>query len=121
MCREWGFEKLLFRDMKRGIRRDCKYAVQARNVFATGVHMSENLIGKTQHKTDSLIRFYHYHNTITSTGEPCRKFVKQSMRKNVTWVGGTPYVYDGTMKLVAPSIRKFERDMLGSELASMAQ
>jgi len=26
--RKWGFEKLLFRDVRRGIRRDHKYAVQ---------------------------------------------------------------------------------------------
>jgi hypothetical protein len=26
--RKWGFEKLLFRDVRRGIRRDRKYAVQ---------------------------------------------------------------------------------------------
>jgi len=119
--REWGFEKLLFRDVKKGIRRDRKYAVQARNVYAAGVHMSENLMGKTQHKTEGLIRFYHYHETITSRREPCREFVKPSMRNNVTWVGGTPYVYDGTMKSVAPSIKKFERDTMGSEVASIPQ
>eukprot|EP00253_Pinus_taeda_P016083 PITA_16083 len=119
--REWGFEKLLFRDVKRGIRRDCKYAVQARNVYATGVHMSENVMGKTQHKMEGLMRFYHYHNTITSRGEPCREFVGQSMRKNVTWVGGIPYVYDDTMKVVAPSIKEFERGTMGSELASILQ
>lgn len=119
--REWGFEKLLFRDVKRGIRRDRKYAVQARNVYATGVHMSENVMGKTQHKTEGLMRFYHYHDTITSRGEPCREFVKSSMRKNVSWVGGIPYVYDGTMKAVAQSIKKFERDMMGSQLASIQQ
>jgi hypothetical protein len=118
--REWGFEKLLFRDMKRGQRRDRKYAVQARNVYATGVHLSENVMGKTQHKTEGKIRYYHYHNTITS-GEPCREFVKPSMRNNVTWVGGTPYVYDGTMKALAPYIKKFERDMMGSELESIPQ
>eukprot|EP00253_Pinus_taeda_P028181 PITA_28181 len=119
--REWGFEHLIFRDVKRGIRRDRKYAVQARNVYATGVHMSENVMGKTQHKTEGKIRYYHYHNTITSKGEPCREFVKPSMRMNVTWVGGTPYVYDGTMKALARSIKKFERDMIGSELPSIAE
>jgi hypothetical protein len=115
MCREWGFEKLLFRDVKRGIRRDRKYAVQARNVYATGVHMSENMMGKTQHKTEGKIRYYHYHDTISRRGEPCRKFVKPSTKNNVTWLGGTPYVYDGTMNSLAPSIKQFEKDMIGSQ------
>ena len=55
-CRQWGFEKLLFRDSITGIRRDRKYAIQAKNAYATGVHMSENVIGKTLHKTETKIR-----------------------------------------------------------------
>ncbi len=43
----YEIEKIIFRDVKRGIRRDIKYATQARNVCASGVHLSENLIGKT--------------------------------------------------------------------------
>jgi hypothetical protein len=114
--REWGIEKLVFRGVKRG--RDRKYAVQARNVYATGVHLSQNLFGKTQRKTEGKIRYYHYHNTISNRGEPCTEWVKPSMKNNVTVVGGTPYVYDGSIKAVAPLIKQFERHMIGSQLAS---
>jgi hypothetical protein len=115
---EWGIEKLVFRDVKRGIKRDRKYAVQARKVSATGVHMSKNLRGRTQHRTEGKIIFYHYHNTISNRGETCTEWLKPSMRNNVTWVGGTPYVYDGFMKAVAPLIKQFERHMIGSQLES---
>jgi len=116
--REWGIEKLVFRDVKRGIRRDRKYAVQARNVYATGVHLSQNLFGKTQGKTEGKIRYYHYHNTISNRGVLCKEWVEQSMKNNITLLGGTPYVYDGSMKAVAPLIKQFERLMIGSQLAS---
>lgn len=115
---EWGIEKLVFRDVKKGIRRDRKYAVQARNVYATGVHLSQNLMGKSQHRLNGKIRFYHYHNTISNRGELCTEWVNPSMRNNVTILGGTPYVYDGSMKAVAPSIKQFERLLIGSQLES---
>ena len=63
-CRKWGFEKLVYKDSKKGIRRDRKYAVQPRSLYATGVHMSQNLAGKTTHKTEGKIMYYHYHGTI---------------------------------------------------------
>ncbi|GFP83620.1 phosphoglucan water dikinase chloroplastic [Phtheirospermum japonicum] len=34
--RKWGFEKLVYKDVKRGVRRDRKHAVQPRNMYATG-------------------------------------------------------------------------------------
>ena len=40
---EWGFEKLVYRDSITGIRRDRKYAIQAQNTYATGIHMSQNV------------------------------------------------------------------------------
>ncbi|KAF0929576.1 hypothetical protein E2562_022398, partial [Oryza meyeriana var. granulata] len=49
--REWGFEKLVFRNSITGVRRDRKYAIQARNAYSTGVHMSQNVYGRTTHKT----------------------------------------------------------------------
>ncbi|GLJ39209.1 hypothetical protein SUGI_0799880 [Cryptomeria japonica] len=118
--REWVFEKLVFRDVAKGIRRDRKYAVQARNVEATGVHMSENFHGKKKHTMD-MIRYYHYHNTLSNRKELCRIFVKPSMKGNVTWIEGTPYVYDGRLKALAPSIKQFEIEQIGSKLASTAQ
>eukprot|EP00253_Pinus_taeda_P010350 PITA_10350 len=116
--REWEIEKLVFRYVKGRAKRDRKYAVQARKVSATGVHMSKNLKGRTQHRTEDKMMFYHYHNTINNRGEPCTEWVKPSMKNNVTWVGRTPYGYDGSMKAVAPLIKEFERNMIGSQLAS---
>ncbi|KAL5845550.1 hypothetical protein ACOSQ3_011603 [Xanthoceras sorbifolium] len=111
--RQWGFEKLLFRESRTGIRRDRKYAIQAKNAFATGVHMSENVIGKTLHKTETKIRYYHYHNSITVHEELCREFLPQSAKKNVTWYNKLPYVYDDNMKKLVKTIKEFERKTIG--------
>ncbi|XP_019058227.1 PREDICTED: galactan beta-1,4-galactosyltransferase GALS3-like [Tarenaya hassleriana] len=63
--RKWGIEKLAYRDVKKVHRRDRKYAVQPRSVYATGVHMSQNLEGKTTHKVEGKIRYFHYHGSIS--------------------------------------------------------
>ncbi|PON73256.1 Glycosyltransferase [Trema orientale] len=110
--RQWGMEKLLFRDSRTGIRRDRKYAIQAKNAYATGVHMSENVIGKTLHKTETKIRYYHYHNSISVIGEPCREFLPLSAKNNVTWYNKLPYVYDDNMKKLADTIKQFERNTI---------
>ncbi|XP_042017700.1 galactan beta-1,4-galactosyltransferase GALS1-like [Salvia splendens] len=86
--REWGFEK---RDSRTRIRRDRKYEIQAKKTFATGVHMSENVAGGTLHKTESRIRYYHYHNTITVHEELCRNLLPPSA---ATWLDKIPYVYE---------------------------
>ncbi|KAL9224664.1 hypothetical protein vseg_000680 [Gypsophila vaccaria] len=112
--RQWGFEKLVFRDSRTKIRRDRKYAIQARQARATGVHMSENVIGKTLHKTESKIRYYHYHNTIQVQEEPCRVFLPPSAEKGVTMFDKLPYVYDDNMKKRADMIKQFERETLGT-------
>lgn len=112
--RLWGFEKLLFRDSRTRIRRDRKYAIQARNAFATGVHMSENVVGKALHKTETKIRYYHYHNSIQVLGEPCREFVPPSAKNTVTMSDKLPYVYDENMKKLADTIKQFERQTLGT-------
>jgi hypothetical protein len=80
LCSQWGFEKLVFRNSISCVRRDRKYAIQAKNAYATGVHMSENVIGNTTHKTEHLIRHYHYHNTINVQGEVCREFASTTQR-----------------------------------------
>ncbi|XP_047328031.1 galactan beta-1,4-galactosyltransferase GALS1-like [Impatiens glandulifera] len=108
--RDWGFEKLMFRDQRTKIRRDRKYAIQAKNAFATGVHMSENVVGGTLHQTESKIRYYHYHNSITMHEELCRKWVPLADKKNVTWFDNIPYVYDDNLKKLGPIIREFERN-----------
>lgn len=114
--REWGFEKLLFRDSRTRIRRDRKYAIQARNAFATGVHMSENVIGGALHHTEAKIRYYHYHNTITVHEELCRKMLPKSANKATTWLDKIPYAYDDNMNKLTPKIKEFERKTIGDGL-----
>uniref|UniRef100_J3MFZ5 Glycosyltransferase family 92 protein n=1 Tax=Oryza brachyantha TaxID=4533 RepID=J3MFZ5_ORYBR len=110
---QWGFEKLAFRNSITGVRRDRKYAIQAKNAYATGVHMSENVIGNTTHKTEHLIRYYHYHNTINVLGEVCREFVPIPPKGGLTWSEKTPWYYDDSMKRLADTVREFERKTIG--------
>ncbi|KAL5557639.1 hypothetical protein UlMin_033850 [Ulmus minor] len=111
--REWGMEKLVFRESRTGIRRDRKYAIQASKAYATGVHMSENVIGKTLHDTETKIRYYHYHNSITLQGEPCREMLSSSAKNQVNWYNNLPYVYDDNMKNLVQTIKQFERQTIG--------
>ncbi|GLT98894.1 hypothetical protein SLE2022_163690 [Rubroshorea leprosula] len=115
--RKWGFEKLVYRDVKRGIRRDRKYAIQPRNVFATGVHMSQNLAGKTTHKTEGVIKYFHYHGTIAQRREPCRYLINST---EFTYEK-TPYVLDTTLREVAGYVKKFELKMIGPRLQNTLQ
>ncbi|KAK6129421.1 hypothetical protein DH2020_036839 [Rehmannia glutinosa] len=115
--RKWGFEKLVYKDVKRGIRRDRKYAVQPKNVFATGVHMSQNTVGKTTYKTEGRIKYFHYHGTIAERREPCRQFFNST---EIT-VDGTPYVMDTTMREIAGVVKRFELKMIGSGLQRTRQ
>lgn len=117
--RQWGFEKLLFKDSRTRIRRDRKYAIQARNAYATGVHMSENVAGGTLHKTEARIRYYHYHNSITVHEELCRNLLPMSAANATTWLDKIPYVYDNTMKKLAPTIKQFERNTIGAAAAAL--
>uniref|UniRef100_A0A2P2IX47 Glycosyltransferase family 92 protein n=2 Tax=Rhizophora mucronata TaxID=61149 RepID=A0A2P2IX47_RHIMU len=115
--RKWGIEKLVYRDTKKGIRRDRKYAIQPRGVFATGVHMSQNLVGKTTHKTEGKIKYFHYHGTIAQRREPCRNLL------NVSRIDfeKTPYVLDTTMRDIAWAVKKFEFKMIGDRLQHTKQ
>ncbi|KAF9683295.1 hypothetical protein SADUNF_Sadunf05G0198000 [Salix dunnii] len=90
------------------------YPRQAKNAYATGVHMSENVIGKTLHQTETRIRYYHYHNSIQVLGELCRELLPLSAKNNVTWYNKLPYVYDDNMKKLASSIKEFERNTIGN-------
>lgn len=110
---EWGFEKLVYRDSVTGIRRDRKYAIRSQNAYATGVHMSENVIGNTTHKTEHLIRYYHYHNSINILGDLCQEYRPIPPNGNTTWFEEIPYVYDDNMKKLAPTIKQFEEEMIG--------
>ncbi|OMO68910.1 hypothetical protein CCACVL1_19775 [Corchorus capsularis] len=115
--RKWGFEKLVYRDVKRGIRRDRKYAIQPRNVFATGVHMSQNLAGKTTHKTEGRIKYFHYHGTIAERREPCRYLINDTAID----FEKTPYVLDTTLREAAGAVKKFELKMIGTRLQNTRQ
>ncbi|KAF5475368.1 hypothetical protein F2P56_007177 [Juglans regia] len=115
--RRWGFEKLVYRDVKKGIRRDRKYAIQPRNVYATGVHMSQNFAGKTTYKTNGRIKYFHYHGTIAVRREPCRNLINST---GITF-DKTPYVMDTTMRDAAGFVKKFELKMIGSRLQRTRQ
>ncbi|KAK4364202.1 hypothetical protein RND71_015560 [Anisodus tanguticus] len=115
--RKWGFEKLVYKDVQRGIRRDRKYAVQPRNVIATGVHMSQNTVGKTTHKTEGRIKYFHYHGTIAERREPCRQLVNAT---TIT-VDRTPYEVDTTMRDIAGTVKRFELKMIGPTLQRTRQ
>ncbi|XP_004238474.2 galactan beta-1,4-galactosyltransferase GALS1 [Solanum lycopersicum] len=115
--RLWGFEKLLFRDSRSNIRRDRKYAIQAKNAYATGVHMSENVVGGTLHQTETKIRYYHYHNSITVHEELCREFLPMSAKHNITWFDKVPYEYDDSMKKLTQTIKDFERNTININAA----
>ncbi|TKY72643.1 Domain of DUF23 [Spatholobus suberectus] len=115
--RKWGFEKLVYRDSKKGIRRDRKYAVQPRSLYATGVHMSQNLAGKTTHKTEGKIMYYHYHGTIAERRESCKMLINST---ELTY-DKTPYVLDTTMRDIAGVIKKFELKMIGNRLQKTRQ
>ncbi|XP_075516674.1 LOW QUALITY PROTEIN: galactan beta-1,4-galactosyltransferase GALS1-like [Primulina tabacum] len=111
--RQWGFEKLVFRDSRTRMRRDRKYAVQAKNAFAAGVHMSANVVGATRHNLEAKIRYYHYHNSITVNEELCRNILPITAQSTTTWVEKIPYVYDDNMRSLVPLIKEFERNTIG--------
>ncbi|CAJ2636133.1 unnamed protein product [Trifolium pratense] len=115
--RKWGFEKLVYKDAITGIRRDRKYCVQPRNLYATGIHMSENLVGKTTHNTEGRIKYFHYHGSIAARRETCKILVNKT---NVNYEK-TPYVLDTTLRDIAGVIKKFELKMIGSRLQKTRQ
>lgn len=113
----WGIEKLVYKDIKRGIRRDRKYVIQPRNAFSVGVHLSQNFEGKTTHKTEGRIKYYHYHGTIANRREPCREFVNAT---ELTYEG-QPYFRDETLRRLAGSIKRFELRTIGKRLVRTRQ
>ncbi|KAJ3674822.1 hypothetical protein LUZ60_005438 [Juncus effusus] len=115
--RMWGFEKLVYKDVKRGIRRDRKYVIQPRNAFATGVHMSQNIVGQSLHKTEGRIKYFHYHGTIANRREPCREFYNGT---ELTF-DRTPYVLDETLRKIAGVIKRFELKTIGKRLVHTRQ
>ncbi|KAJ4880961.1 hypothetical protein Rs2_38016 [Raphanus sativus] len=115
--RNWGFEKMAYRDVKKVPRRDRKYAVQPSNVFATGVHMSQNLQGKTYHKAEGKIRYFHYHGSISQRREPCRHLFNDSR----VVFENNPYVLDTTIRDVGLAVKTFEMRTIGNRLLRTRQ
>ncbi|KNA13460.1 hypothetical protein SOVF_116450 [Spinacia oleracea] len=109
--KKWGFEKLVYKNTKK-IRRDKKYAIQPRNVYATGVHASENFVGKSTRLPDNLMKYFHYQGTVAQRREPCQQLVQDGS----TTVENVPYVRDTSLRLMAPSVKKFELDTIGYRL-----
>jgi hypothetical protein len=119
-CRMWGFEKLVWRSVKKGVRRDRKYAVQPRNVLATGVHLSQNLVGKSLQLRWDELRYYHYHGTASFNAELCRHLINISnntptdRQQPTTWFEDEPFVLDLSMQELTPSIKSFESEHIGN-------
>ncbi|RZC54783.1 hypothetical protein C5167_013637, partial [Papaver somniferum] len=111
---EWGFEKLVFRDSRMRIWRDRKYAIQAKNAFSTGIHLSENVTGITLHDTEGKIGYYHYHGSINVPGEPCRVFLPVSTKTTGFFSEEKPFVYDDYMKNLSKTIKQFEEKTIGA-------
>ncbi|CAL9767112.1 unnamed protein product [Musa acuminata subsp. burmannicoides] len=111
--RMWGIEKLVYRDARRKVRRDHKYAIQPRSASATGVHLSQNVAGPSLSETGGMIKYFHYHGTLAMRRDPCRELL------NVTKIffDNTPYVLDETQRSVAGEVRMFELKMIGPRLA----
>lgn len=115
--RKWAFEKLLFANCNYSFEpvESRKYALQPRLVWATGVHYSEHLIsGSKVDVSTSLLRSYHYHNTINVRGEVCREFP--------TGVNGEPNklnitncTIDRTMVVLAPVVKQYELAVIGKQ------
>uniref|UniRef100_A0A0A9G1V2 Uncharacterized protein n=1 Tax=Arundo donax TaxID=35708 RepID=A0A0A9G1V2_ARUDO len=76
--------------------------------------MSQNVYGRTTHKTETMIRYYHYHNSINILGEPCREFVPKPNNGSKVMFEGIPYVYDDSMKHLAGEIKCFEEETIGA-------
>lgn len=111
--KKWGFEKLVYKNAK-NMRRDKKYAIQPKNVYATGVHTSENFDGKATRLPDKLMKYFHFHGTVAERQELCR----QLLQDRSTTMQNVPYVLDTTLRLMGPLVKKFELDTIGLRLES---
>ncbi|MCO5592814.1 hypothetical protein L7F22_046817 [Adiantum nelumboides] len=108
----WAFEKLVYGERFQ----DMKYAVQARQVFATGVHNSQKELGHMEGNMGWAwwphMHFYHYHNTISEHGKLCQNITNNA--SNFT-LDGKSYVLDTSMVSLAPLVKKFELELIGHE------
>lgn len=115
MMSRWGFEKLVYKDMAPDhVKTASKYAVQARNVFATGVHYSQKELNHMQGEGTwawwPKMRYYHYHDTIMKEGEECREL---SNTTALTY-NGVPFQLDTSITYMGPSVKQFALEQIGS-------
>uniref|UniRef100_A0A803N5X0 Glycosyltransferase family 92 protein n=2 Tax=Chenopodium quinoa TaxID=63459 RepID=A0A803N5X0_CHEQI len=115
---KWVMEKLVYRNVKKVARRDRKYAIQPRNVFATGVHLSKNFEGESAHKTEKLIKYFHYHGTIATRQDTCQQFINDT---STTIGDDTPFILETNMRMITPSVKRFELETIGTILQSTRQ
>lgn len=132
--RMWGFEKLVYRNVKAGIMWDRKYAIQARRAFTAGVHRSDHIergniaresLGYFPESAVPNIWYYHFHNTIDYNEELCtvlveplpttHKITSNSSSEPASFVDtdGTPYCLDTSLQTLAGSVKSFERQCIG--------
>lgn len=107
----------MYRDVKKVVRRDRKYAMQPRNVFATGVHLTQDLVGKSTHQTEGLIKYFHYHGVLAERRDPCRQFYNATAIN----VDGNPYVMDTKLRDIAATVKRLEVDTIGPRLQRTQQ
>ncbi|MCO5569334.1 hypothetical protein L7F22_023046 [Adiantum nelumboides] len=109
--RAWAFEKLVYGETIR----DMKYAVQARQVYATGVHYSQVELGHMEGEVGwanwSDLRFYHYHNTINKDGDTCQVFAGNAT--SYASYEGSSLQLDTSMLPLGPLVKKFEQETIG--------
>lgn len=120
--RGWGFEKLVYRNVQKGITWDRKYAIQPRNVLTTGVHRSDHMVGLSLgYDPESHVpklRYYHYHDTITQSDDPlCQEFANSSQIVDSNKV---PFTLDTGMQRLAKSVKKFELEQIGPQPTVMS-
>ena len=107
---------MVFKWAKKGVRRDRKYAIQPRNVLATGVHLSQNLRGKSFQIRGDKSRYYHYHGTTSFPSEVCRHFVNVSLDHfEPIRFENEPFSLDLSMHDLASSIKDFEIEQIGEQ------
>ncbi|XP_024525344.1 galactan beta-1,4-galactosyltransferase GALS1-like isoform X1 [Selaginella moellendorffii] len=111
--RQWGFEKLVFINVQKSVRLDRKYVLRAPLADSAGVHLSENVRGKSLYSRGQ-ISYFHFHNTITEHQENCREFVKvPKNRTSKVWLNKIPYLYDDKLSTLADEVKQFELQTIG--------
>ncbi|XP_024525280.1 galactan beta-1,4-galactosyltransferase GALS1 [Selaginella moellendorffii] len=115
LSRQWGFEKLVFINVnvQKTLHLERKYVLRAPLADSAGVHLSQNIRGKSIYSKDQ-ISYYHFHNTISEHQENCREFVKVPKHKtSKVWLNKVPYLYDDRLSSLADKVKEFELQTIG--------